>query len=273
MKRILFFAIAGFLTLTACQNELKSEFNTKVIFTAQSEAGSRTILNNTNVLWQSTDAITLYTEEGESVVVTAKPYASGTCAKFEADVNLSDSYYAVYPYSAQSTFDQGRLTVQLPQSQSGTFADVNFAVAKSTADNLLYFKHIVGYIEFTIDKPGVVEISGSEGDAVVGDIRVIGFDGNNVPIYEVSNAKESVSVEVKASGTYYMAILPEAKLNTLWVTCEDGASYETAFSNNTLQMKRGKLVSLGNITDRFIPDGQFGATIEDFILEEFPYNF
>lgn len=272
MKKILYMVLACLFTVTACQHELGSEVETKVTFTAKNEPGLRTVLNNISVLWQSADAIKVFTNNGQSAVATAKPFAANTCAKFEVSIPSSDVYYAVYPHSADASFTGGVIKINVPQVQSGKFADVNFTVAKSTPENELNFKHVVGYVEFTIDKPGVVEIFGAAGDIIAGDICVTDFDAY-VPIYNVQNGKTSVKVEVKASGTYYIALLPEAKLETLNVTLTDGTAVSTAFSPNSMIMKRGKLYSLGNITNRLIPEGQFGAVIEDFVIEEFPYNF
>lgn len=272
MKKIFYMVLAGFIVLTACQNEAGSALTTKVTFTARNESGTKTILNNTSVLWQAADAITVFADGGPSAVATAKPFAANTCAEFEVAIAESDDYYAVNPHSADASFEGGVLKVNVPQIQSGKFADVNLAVAKATPENELNFKHIVGYVEFTLDSPGVVEISGTDGDLIAGDVCVTGFE-DYLPVYTVQNGKASVKVDAKASGTYYIALLPDATLKTLTVTLTDGTAVSHAISSNSMKMKRGKLYSLGNITDRLIPDGQFGATLEDLILEEFPYNF
>ena len=272
MKKIFYTIIAGLMAFTACQSEFNGEPLTKVTFTAKNEAGTKTALNNVSVLWQSGDAIKVFTANGQSAISAAKPFAANTCAEFEVDIPASETYYAVYPYSADAVFANGTINVTVPEVQSGKFADANFTVAKATANNELNFKHIVGYIEFTIDKPGTVEIFGSDGDLLTGQVCVTGFD-NYVPVYSVQNGKESVKVDVPSSGTYYVALLPDANLKKLNVTLTDGTSVSSAFSPNSMKMKRGKLYSIGNITERLIPDGQFGATIEDFIIEEFPYNF
>ena len=272
MRKILYMTLAGFLALTACQNEIESGIETKVSFTAKNEAGTKTVLNNTSVLWQSTDQIRVFAADGQSAVSTAKPFAANTCAKFDVSINQSEAYYAVNPHSAQASFTDGVIKVDVPVVQSGKFADVNFSVAKANAENELEFKHIVGYVEFTVDKPGVVEIFGAEGDVIAGQVCVTGFDAS-MPVYTVQNGKTSVKVDVKASGTYYIALLPQAKLKNLNLTLTDGTAISTAFSANSMQMERGKLYSLGNITNRLIPEGQFGATVENFVLEEFPYNF
>ena len=272
MKKIFYMVFAVLVSVTACQKEFDDSPQTKVTFTAKSESGTKTILNNISVLWQSNDAIKVFTSIGQSATSTAKPFAANTCAEFDVDIAASDAYYAVYPHSADAAFAGGTITVTVPQLQSGKFADANFTVAKATANNELNFKHIVGYIEFTIDKPGTVEIFGTEGDVLAGQVCVTGFD-NYIPVYSVQNGKTSVKVDVPASGTYYLALLPDATLKTLNVTLTDGTSVSSAFSPNSMKMKRGKLFSLGNITERLSPDGQFGATIEDFIIEEFPYNF
>ena len=272
MKKIFYMVFAVLVSVTACQKEFDDSPQTKVTFTAKSESGTKTILNNISVLWQSNDAIKVFTSTGQSATSTAKPFAANTCAKFDVDIAASDAYYAVYPYSAEAEFSDGVITVNVPQTQSGKFADVNFTIAKATADNELNFKHLVAYVEFTVDKPGIVEIFGSAGDVLTGQVCVTGFD-DFVPVYSVQNGKTSVRIDAAASGTYYVALLPEAHLKSLSVTHTDGTKVSTAMSSNQIMMKRGKLYSIGNITDRLIPEGQFGATVEDFVIEEFPYNF
>ena len=77
----------------------------------------------------------------------------------------------------------GNVVVKVPAVQGGAFENANIAVAKANEDNAFLFRHLVGMIEFTTDKPGKVTISGAEGDVLTGTVTVTGFDENGYPQY------------------------------------------------------------------------------------------
>ena len=77
---------------------------------------------------------------------------------------------------------------------------------------------------------------------------------------------------MKSSGTYYVALLPDAVLDYLSITLNDGKSTQYALSANSIRMAAGKLVSLGNITKRFDDKRPLVATLESFIIQDFVFD-
>ena len=86
-----------------------------------------------------------------------------------------------------------------------------------------------------------------------------------------SGSGEEISVEIPCSGTYYIALLPEVEMDFLSFTLTNGSTTEYILSTKPKTMTRGKLIGLGNITDRFSSKRPLGATTEDF--EIFDYIF
>ena len=271
MKKFILLALISICSFSACQKFVNCESSDNKVektFTAQCEAKLKTSLNNTSILWQSGDQISILWDGGSTTAV-ASPYNYNAYAEFKATVDEAPAYYAVYPSSAAKSASNGLFTITVADKQGGRFADANIICAKATEDYKLAFKHLVGYLEFTIDVPGLVTVSGGSNSYVGGDVVVTGFEGG-IPKYTSSSTYQSVSVNVKASGTYYLAVLPEAKLDYLSIVLEDGSVKHHALSTNGIELKRGKIVGLGNITNKLKDKPLFPVYIEEFTsLDEF----
>ena len=81
MKKLILFAFASFISFAACQKAShvgttgNSDFPERVekTFTAQCESKVKTALNNTSVMWESGDMITILWDGG-SADAEASPY-------------------------------------------------------------------------------------------------------------------------------------------------------------------------------------------------------
>ena len=264
MKKYFMIFAAALIAFAACQEEMTPEINTneggildypiEMTFTADNETAAKTAISGTEVMWESDDEIKVLWSNTGNNKATAVPYNENTCAQFTTKVEEAEAYYAVHPYAATSSYVDGNIVVKVPAVQGGAFENANIAVAKANEDNAFLFRHLVGMIEFTTDKPGKVTISGAEGDVLTGTVTVTGFDENGYPQYsedKVTDASSAIEIDVKASGTYYAAFLPSATLKCLSVKVEGSETTEYALSANQLQMARGKVIELGNIDIRF----------------------
>ena len=264
MKKYFMIFAAALTAFAACQEEMTPEINTneggildypiEMTFTADNETAAKTVISGTEVMWESDDEIKVLWSNTGNNKATAEPYDSNRSANFTTTVEAADAYYAVHPYAAESSFVDGNVVVKVPAVQGGAFENANIAVAKANEDNAFLFRHLVGMIEFTTDKPGKVTISGAEGDVLTGTVTVTGFDENGYPQYsedKVTDASSAIEIDVKASGTYYAAFLPSATLKCLSVKVEGSEATEYALSANQLQMARGKVWELGNIDSIF----------------------
>lgn len=269
MKNLFLISIASLVSFAACQKPDVQAFTEKSekTFVAHCESGLKTVLNNTSVMWQSGDQVRILWNGG-SVVASANAYNYGAYAEFTAKVDEADVYYAVYPSSSTSSLSEGKLTFDVSATQGGSFADASLLCAKADDQNNLRFRHLVGYLEFTTDEIGVYTVSGSSDGSVTGQVIVSGFDAQaGTPLITTVKGGASVSVDVKFSGTYYIAVLPDAKLDYLSITLADGTAKKYALSANGIQFQRGRLVGLGNITDRLTDKPLYPVVLEEF--EEF----
>ena len=279
MRKICFIALAAALAvLNACQGKTepetsntpveKNDYPLEMTFYGVDSFRSKTVLNDETILWESSDVIKVLWGADHYNTACAKPYNSGLNAEFTTTVEEASAYYGVYPASAVSSLNDGVLNVTVPSVQTGVFADANIAVAKADAEANMSFRHLVSFLEFTIDRTGVLTFSAGSKTALTGVVSVKDFDENGFPVYETSGDAASVTVEIKSSGTYYIALLPNVKLDEISFRLSDGSSVETVTSGKSVQMSAGKLIGLGNITERFKPQGSMGATLEDITLEE-----
>ena len=278
MKKV-FFVSALLAVLNACQTNVSPEdikpfdYPVEVTFRATESFRSKTVLNHESILWESSDQIKVLWGENRFNIADAKPYNSGASAEFYTTVEEASAYYGVYPASAVSSLINGVVSVSVPEVQSGVFADANIAVAKADNELNMSFRHLVSFLEFTIDRTGTLTFSAGSSNPVAGVVSVKGFDESGLPVYDTSGGVMSVTLDVKSSGTYYIALLPNARLDKLSFRLYDGKSVFTAVSDKSFQMSPGKLIGLGNITDRFVDGNSFGATVENMVIDEYMWEF
>lgn len=231
---------------------------------------SKTLLNSTQVLWETGDKINLFWSEGGggSTSAVAAPFNSNANAEFRTRVEEdAETFYAVHPYSDEASLSDGKVTVKVPTVQDGTFSSACIAAAKADTDHLA-FKHMVSFVEFSIDKCGTLTFSC--GADITGTVTADFAEDGSMTVAQ-SGSGEEISVEIPCSGTYYIALLPEVEMDFLSFTLTNGSTTEYILSTKPKTMTRGKLIGLGNITDRFSSKRPLGATTEDF--EIFDYIF
>ena len=239
----------------------------EITFTALGGNLSKTVLNHNEVLWETGDAIKVLWGENQSVKAIGEVYNSQLNADFKATVEDAEAYYGVYPYDVTSSLASGYLTLSVPEKQTGLFGDCNIIVAKADENNQMYFRHTLSYLEFTIDRPG--KLTFTCGQPIAGDVKV-SFNEDGTINHTVVEGGKTISLDIKTSGTYYIAMLPDVKLEYLsfQLTDEYGTKYTNAQFNK--QMTRGKILGIGNITDKF---GAYslGVTLETFEIVEFEF--
>lgn len=159
MTDLKYIFIAALLVLASCQGEEyeeKNDANINVTFVARNEAKVKTTLNqDDSVLWEEEDKIKIIWEGG-SVMAEACLGDDKSVAEFTATVPAGKDYYAVYPYSDEVSLTKDGVVVDIPQSQSGTFAGANITVAKADKQNNLEFKHVVGYTGLILCIPFII---------------------------------------------------------------------------------------------------------------------
>ena len=279
IKRYFSIIAFSFVAFTSCVNDVIPENpnvnpenlnnHIEITFTAIGGDLVKTALNHDEVLWETGDAIKVIWGDNKSVKSIGEVYNSQLNAAFKATVEESEAYYAVYPYDIPSSFSGGYLTVTIPETQSGLFRDNSIIVAKADESNQMHFRHTLSYLEFSIDTPG--ELTFSCGNPVAGSVKV-SFNNDKSVNHTAVEGGETITLNIENSGTYYIAMLPDVKLDNLvfQLTNSSGTKYINAPFDR--QMSRGKILGIGNITEKF---GGFsvGATFETFEIVEFDFNF
>ena len=155
----------------------------------------------------------------------------------------------------------------VPEVQTGLFKDNNIIVAKADENNQMQFRHTLSYLEFTIDKAG--ELTFSCGKPIAGNVKV-SFNDDGTINHTVVEGGNTITLDIKSSGTYYIAMLPDVKIENLVFQLNNvyGTRYINAQFNK--QMTRGKIIGIGNITGKF-GGNSIGATLETFELVEFDF--
>ena len=271
MMNLKYIFIAALVVLASCQveeHEEKNDANVDVTFVARNEAKVKTTLNEDDkVLWDEEDQIAILWDGG-SVMSEARLGTDRSVAEFTARVPAGKDYYAVYPYSDELSLTTAGIAVEVPHSQSGTFAGANITVAKADKQNNLTFKHVVGYVEFTTQTAGIVEFSGADNDVLAGVVSISGFDAEGVPHCSFREGQSNITVHVNEPGTYYMAVVPCAELNGFTIRMITDGISKSASYDQKIVIGRGKLLPLGDITERLKRDGQIDSFNEKFDITD-----
>ena len=102
------------------------------------------------VSWSEHDRIKICWDGGNAT--SDEVVISEGIARFTANVSAAaEDLYAVYPAGITASVASGTLSVDIPQSQTGRFADADIIVAKTTKTALTYaFHHAVSLVRFVI---------------------------------------------------------------------------------------------------------------------------
>ena len=199
MKNKTFIIVAAaFLTLSSCDNTGSYLDTGRFIIYADREDIQSTkteIQDGTSVVWKKGDAIAVFVYSGATNDIknykrykfVSRNEVSSSSTEFEGDVKLAyefadEDYYAVYPYDAASSCENGYLTVELPSTQvakAGSFGDDLFiSVASSPGNtNKMTFRNVCGGIKFSVDYDDIREvvISNNDGRPMSGTLKI--WDG------------------------------------------------------------------------------------------------
>ena len=94
---------------------------------------TRVLLNSTQVLWEKGDEIDVLWEGGRASAV-ADPYNSSLEASFKTYVSEdAQTFYAVHPSSETSSLVDGKVNIEVPSVQDGTFSSASIAAARTFA--------------------------------------------------------------------------------------------------------------------------------------------
>lgn len=238
----------------------------------EGDALKTTLDEGHKVLWSKGDAINVFA--GADVkCYTITPESDGKSSGcFKGDAVSADIYYALYPYDAAASVNDGVISLSVPSEQNavaGTFdAKAAVAVAKSTT-NSLSFKNVCSLLEFEITRDDItsVVISSTCHEALAGKVKVA-FDGDGLPVVsQVVEADDTVNMVLPEGkkyfekGKYYAVVLPGTfeKSFTITFTSLEDYSFDTEckvypgtarkVGSKAYTLGRNKVVPLGE-TDK-----------------------
>ncbi len=234
MKRhnIILLLTAVVLSAVSCQKEPDTNINEakELTYMEFSSLTTKTLLDDSHkVHWKSSDHIGVFSN-GNIYDFTTEHGGENTV--FTGEIEVSDAYYAVYPYDASATISSNVITAMFPSEQiavKGSFADgANITVAKASG-TLLDFKNVAGLLQFEITRSDIssVTFTANNGQYPAGKVAVTVSDTPSWTAVEGSaSVTLSASEGVLEPGVYYMAVLPQTYEGfTLTLTNNAGQTY------------------------------------------------
>lgn len=171
----------------------------------------KTQLSGTSVLWNAGDEIKILWDGGST---TAQADKAGATANFPATVGNASEYFAVYPSSASVSLSSGTLAVVVPSEQNGAFEDANIAIAKTSAQSMV-FKNLCALGKFTLTRSDIARVvfRGHENAPLAGN-ATLSIDGSGIPsASSVASPVDSIVITPSsgsafAAGDYYFSAIP-----------------------------------------------------------------
>ena len=230
MKKISIIAIAlltGVFGACTVQETLLSDSSFTFRAVNGDAPGTKTVLEGgKSVLWCPNDQINVFYGKASGCFVSTNTEVAAT-AVFKGDlpgIKFSDTdfFWAVYPYSRETTFDGSAVTLTVPAVQTaveGTFADDLFPSLALSSGTDLTFYNLCGGIKFSLAIEGVkyIVFSGNDSESLAGKVRVV-FNKDNKPIpSESSSTEKAITVNAptedgyfKTDVWYYLVSLPRS---------------------------------------------------------------
>ena len=212
--------------------------------TAVSDAGA--------VTWVAGDEVEFLWSGGNAAATAA---SSGASATFSAVVPDSGDLYAVYP-SGAGTLADGTISMSIPSTQDGTFANGNFSAAKvNRSTSAASFQNVSAFLKFTVSNSSVrridVESSDNGGAHLTGDIDVT-FSDYAISLSELSGGGGRVRLDIDGPGTYYIAVAPGVTHGGLSITyyTKDGDTYTSLppyHYNKSITLERNHIKDFGDL--------------------------
>ncbi len=238
----------------------------------ENEAGTRAEIGQTTgddkktttILWSEGDDLSVFDGDNSNIEFSIKSGTGTASGTFEGEVSkTSDKYVALHPYQSAATISSDRNSISgvtLSSEQTAVAGSFDPEAALMTAveatKGTLAFKNIVGYIKVTptSDCKKITLTSNSTSVNLAGTVDIsIADDGTPTAniASSASDASNSVSIsgDIKAGSTYYIAALPATLEGGFKLIFTDSEGKETSkTSSNTLTIKRNTITDLGIVS-------------------------
>lgn len=242
MKSKLFLAIAiGAMTLTACNKEdlgniiLSNETISANLVDETTQ--TRTTLNGLQVVWNAADKISVFAKNGNSVSNNAGIIKTGvgtTSATFDVVLEGTTKLAAAYPYMDGTTYANGKITMNLPDSYTyveNGIGGAPMATIISNQTSTIAFKNAGALMGLTVNNIPVgynKAILTSKGEEAITGACEITFDPDGKPsIKATTNAAGKVitinfdAAQTATNKTFYFP-LPVGDYTSLELSISNG---------------------------------------------------
>lgn len=211
--------------------------------------------------WCADDTIAVFDGTGKREFTVVEGSVDGKFATFVGEVDASATeFYAVYPFSAAESMEDGLITLCAASEQRITEHNVAdgaiISVGKfSISDTSFTFRNAMGFFRVDISAEDITAIV-IDGCAVAGRVAVNG-DGE---IEEVVEAGNSVALypngDYFVPGSYYVTLLPgTTPADDFFITLEREAVMQMVMSSNkdvTIERNDGFFVRDTKFVEKFV---------------------
>jgi len=274
------YCIAAFaaLTLASCQSREDQEIDTgrEMTFSASfGEAGTRTQIDGsdkTKILWSPKDAIKVFCtdqasgkfESGndEAADVTTftgrmEPSAGGL-----GQVLGESEYWGVYPYSDDSEYDSGSVSLTVPSEQvaeNGTFQRGAFPSVAVSKNPSLAFYNVCGGLCFTVSRADITSVTfeGKNNETLAGKVWVRMNESGRPEVKSVDEgAKSSVRLSMPEGKcfvpgvSYYLCALPQTLSEGFRMTLCTAAKDEGIYEHGPVTIDRSVFGAMTEVDKR-----------------------
>lgn len=219
------------LSLAGCkQDELQSSHQsdtrlTSVKATTSAAVKSRTQLSGNAVIWEQSDAISIFSNTTAEAVRYDLTEIQGDEARFESETGVSgEEFYAFYPYSAQSAVDGTKISYRLTDGQdyrAGSFDTGDCPMVAKSTNSDFRFLQTCGIIRLRLTGTMAVSsirLQGNNGEALAGDGTI--DIASDAPMFTIDGSgdkltaiqlRTSANVQLSESGVteFYFVVAPQ----------------------------------------------------------------
>ncbi len=262
-----FLALAALAGLAGCAKEQPApgagpDADGYVTLRATQETpGTRAIIggaDNKSIFWSEGDALSVFDAAGKNEKFNISGGAGTSSGTFRGLFeSVPSTYVALHPYqaavtlsSAEGAYRLGGVVLKSEQKAvAGSFDSAAALMTAQSADSALGFRNAVGFVkvkpEFDCSK--ITLVSKSSTDALAGTVELgLASDGTpSVSSVADASSKVSISGDIKANSTYYIAVLPVTLANGFRLIFTDSTGDRTKETDKSLEIGRSNVKNLG----------------------------
>ena len=271
MKKVFVFALFAAALMLSCAKEIEQPLEKDEIvpegyyrlrLSATSES-TKTDLSGGSTVWSEGDKIKVICSDGSELDPFTLVSGAGTSSAVFRGLAPTGkkAAYAVYPVSAFVSVSGSTVSVGIPDTQEGSFAAGNVAVAKVASDNSMSFKNVNAFLAFQLEEGTDVtrvEVTSVGGGALSGTVPVDCSGAAPAP-GKPSGTASKITMTTSGAGVYYMSAVPSnhsAGLKMTWFAgeTEKGGYY----LDRNLDIVAGHMYTIGE----FGTEGDYYVTVD-----------